>query len=151
MNSMHFRHILLTAIVVLMMSAPVAAQNNDSEGPAIYPNLAADLLSLDVPVIDVRSDEEVEATGTLADAEHIVHTDVDAIAEFIGEGTDSAVVLYCGSGRRAGMVIDTLRERGYGGLVNAGGYANLQQAIEGGGDEDRGDDEDGDDGDDSDG
>lgn len=102
-----------------------------SRGPFVYPTLAAGLVEMDVPVIDVRSESEIEETGTVADATHIPHTDIDAIAEFIGDDTSRAVILYCGSGRRAGLAIDELRERGYHGLVNAGGYEDLRQALEG--------------------
>lgn len=109
-----------------------AEQEDDGErrGPPIYPTLAASLVEMDVPVVDVRSAEEIEETGTLADAEHIPHTQVDRIAAFIGDDTSRAVVLYCGSGRRAGLAIDALRERGYHGLVNAGGYEDLREALQ---------------------
>lgn len=105
--------------------------DGDRRGPPIYPTLAASLIEMGVPVVDVRSDEEVAETGTLADAEHIPHTQVDRIASFIGDNTSRAVVLYCGSGRRAGLAIDALRERGYHGLVNAGGYEDLREALQG--------------------
>ena len=101
-------------------------------GPPIYPTLAAGLIELGVPVIDVRSEAEVEETGTLADAAHIPHTEIDAIVEFIGDDTSRAVVMYCGSGRRVGIAIDALRERGYHGMVNAGGFGDLEQALEAG-------------------
>lgn len=110
-----------------------AEQDHDGEhrGPSIYPTLAAGLIEMGVPVIDVRSEEEVAETGTLADAEHIPHTQVDRIAAFIGEDTSRAVILYCGSDQRAGLVIDALRERGYHGMVNAGGYEDLREALQG--------------------
>lgn len=107
------------------------ASPDQRRGPPIYPTLAASLIEMGVPVVDVRSEEEVAETGTLADAEHIPHTEVDRIATFIGDNTSRAVILYCGSGRRAGLAIDALRERGYHGLVNAGGYEDLRQAMQG--------------------
>ncbi len=107
--------------------APAPADNG---GPNIYPWLAAGLVARGVPVIDVRSAEEIAETGMLADAVNIVHTDTEALIEFIGEDRDRTVVLYCRSGRRAGLAIDKLREHGYRGLVNAGGYQDLAAAIE---------------------
>jgi phage shock protein E len=101
----------------------------DDEGPNIYPRMAAGLMAHDVAVIDVRSAEEVEASGLLAGAVNIPHTDTEALIEFIGEDRDRTVVLYCGSGRRVARVIDTLRELGYHGLVNAGGYQDFASAI----------------------
>jgi len=109
-------------------SAGTGTRND--ERPPIYPWLAAGLIERGVPVIDVRSDEEVEATGLLGDAEHIAHTEIEAIAEFIGEPPGRTVVIYCGSGRRAGRVIEALTGRGYQGLVNAGGYEDLEAALE---------------------
>lgn len=105
-------------------------EDQASRGPFVYPTLAAGLVEMEVPVIDVRSESEIEETGTLAGATHIPHTDIDAIARFIGDDPSRAVILYCGSGRRAGLAIDELRERGYHGLVNAGGYGDLRQALE---------------------
>lgn len=98
-------------------------------GPNIYPTLAADLVRRGVPVIDVRSAEEVDNTGRIADAVNIPHTEIERIAEFIGEDRMRTVVLYCGSGRRAGLAIEALRERGYHGLVNGGGFEDLAGAI----------------------
>lgn len=108
------------------------AQDEDSErsGPWIYPTLAASLIEMGVPVIDVRSAEEVEETGTLAGAEHIPHTEIDALVDFIGDDTARAVILYCRSGRRVARAIENLRERGYHGMVNAGGYDDLRDALE---------------------
>lgn len=107
-------------------------RDDGRRGPRIYPTLAAGLIEMGVPVIDVRSEAEVEETGALAGAIHIPHTEIDAIVEFIGDDSSRAVVMYCGSGRRVGIAIDALRERGYHGMVNAGGFEDLQQALEAG-------------------
>lgn len=107
------------------------AERETRGGPPIYPTLAAALIEMGVPVIDIRSEAEVEETGTVAAATHIPHTDIDAIADFIGDDTSRAVVMYCGSGRRVDLAIEALRERGYHGMVNAGGYENLREALEG--------------------
>lgn len=139
-----FRNFLLMLVMVLFLAAELQAQAEESavaEAPAaeqpgtsdaqpnIYPWLAARLVARGVPVIDVRSAEEVAATGTLADAVNIVHTDTAALIDFIGEDRDRTVVLYCGSGRRAARVIEALREQGYHNLVNAGGYEDLAEAL----------------------
>jgi len=135
---------LLTAalIAVLSLLAPADAAGQDEneadaeqgaeprdEGPNIYPTLAADLVERGVPVIDVRTAEEIADTGRIGNAVHIPHTEIDRIAEFIGEDKMRTVVLYCGSGRRAAMAVAALRERGYHGLVNAGGFEDLAEAI----------------------
>jgi len=121
----------LTALLVLMLAAPLTAQQPPAdEGPNIYPNLGARLVELGVPTLDVRSAEEVEETGLVADATRISHDELDAIEAYLGEDENRAVVIYCGSGRRASRVIEAMRERGYGGLVNAGGYSDLTEALD---------------------
>lgn len=122
-----------TLVLALLLASPLAAQTAPSdEGPNIYPNMAARLVDLGVPVLDVRSAEEVEASGLAPNATRISHDDLEAIEAFLGDDTNRAVVLYCGSGRRASRVIDALRERGYGGFVNAGGYSDLMAALDAG-------------------
>ena len=127
-------------IAAVLFAATAVAQNDATQAPAApttaaarpitYPWMAAGLIERGVPVIDVRSAEEVAETGTIADAENIPHTELDALAAAIGEDRSRTVVLYCGSGRRVGLVIDALRDRGYYGLVNGGGFAELSEAID---------------------
>lgn len=108
--------------------AEQAAEPRD-DGPNIYPTLAAGLVERGVPVIDVRTAEEIAETGRIGNAVHIPHTEIDRMVEFIGEDKTRTVVLYCRSGRRAAMAVEALRERGYHGLVNAGGFEDLAEAI----------------------
>ncbi len=129
---------LLLSLVLMLPTALSALQSDDQETSAetpaetrqIYPHLAAGLIAGDVAVIDVRSAEEVEATGLLAGAVNIPHTRTEDLARFIGENAGRAMVLYCRSGRRVGIAIEALRELGYHGLVNAGGYDDLAAALE---------------------
>jgi len=111
---------------------PQDGPDRSEQAPNIYPNLAAALIEMGAPVVDLRRPEEIEDTGRIEGAENILHTEIDEIAELIGEDTDRAVILYCGSGRRAARAIEALRERGFSGLVNAGGYSDLRSAIDGG-------------------
>lgn len=103
----------------------------DEAGANIYPHLAARLAAMGVPVIDVRTTEELEETGMIDGAVHFPRTDLDAIAERIGQDRDRAVVLYGVTGRGVAGVIEQLRARGFSGLVNAGAYEELADAIEG--------------------
>lgn len=108
---------------------PTGQRADETNGRDIYPRLAAALISEGATVIDVRTAREVEAIGMIDRATLIPHTEVDAIAAHIGEGHDGAVIIYCRSGRRSGLVVEQLDERGYSGLVNAGGYAELSDAL----------------------
>lgn len=119
-------------LITLMMAFAAQAIHAQDDAPNIYPSLAADLVERGALVLDVRSAEEIANTSLLADAEAIPHTQIDDIIALIGEENNRAIVMYCGSGRRAASVIEQLRERGYGGGVNAGGYADLAAALGGG-------------------
>lgn len=120
----------LMALVIGLLATPLAAQQPPPEqGPNIYPKLAARLVELGVPTLDVRTEEEIAETGMAPNATHIPNDQLDAIETFLGEDSNRAVVIYCGSGRRASRVIEAMRERGYGGLVNAGGYTDLTDAL----------------------
>ena len=130
-------------LVVLLLAVPLAAQDSGGQGdsasdngaaaeqePNIYPNLAARLVEMGVPVIDARTAEEIEETGMIEGATNITRDEIDEMAELIGDDRDRAVVIYCGSGRRASLAINTLRDRGFSGLVNAGGYEDLRDALD---------------------
>lgn len=117
-------------LITLMMVLAAQAIHAQDDAPNIYPRLAADLVDRGVLVLDVRSAEEIDNTSLLAGAEAIPHMQIEDIVALIGEDRNRAVVMYCGSGRRAASVIEQLRERGYGGGVNAGGYEDLAAALD---------------------
>lgn len=75
-------------------------------------------------LIDVRSTEEF-SEGHIEGAINIPHDQTDALAEAIGPDPQRSVVLYCGSGRRAGLAAEALQERGYSAVHNAMGYKDL--------------------------
>jgi phage shock protein E len=76
-------------------------------------------------LIDVRSPEEF-AAGSIEGAVNIPYTEVDRIAELIGDELGRRVVLFCRSGGRSGKALAALEDRGYTGLFNATGYTALQ-------------------------
>ena len=80
-------------------------------------------------LIDVRSAAEFEG-GAMPGAINIPYDETDALAEAIGADHDRPVVMYCGSGRRVGIAIEALEERGYRNLYNATGYEALQSAAQ---------------------
>lgn len=74
--------------------------------------------------IDVRTNEEFNA-GHLKAASHIPY---EEIATRIGEVTndkDAIIHLYCRSGRRSGVAMETLKAMGFKNAVNDGGYEDL--------------------------
>lgn len=115
---------LLLIGALLLASAPAAAGNVETER-------AAELISQGAMIIDLRTPEEVEA-GTIAGALTIPHDETDRLKAVIGRDRKQPIVLYCGSGRRVGIALETLDEAGYGSsnLVNGGGYDALSRTLE---------------------
>ena len=79
-------------------------------------------------VVDVRTPEEF-ATGHLARATNVPHTAIAKNLATFGTDKEREIVLYCRSGRRAGLATAELRALGYTSVYNAGGYAELAAAA----------------------
>lgn len=75
-------------------------------------------------LIDVRSVEEYNS-GHLDGAINIPHDQIQTKLNEIGKYKDGSVVLYCKSGRRAGIAQEVLKNNGFTNVVNAGGYSEL--------------------------
>lgn len=76
-------------------------------------------------VIDVRTPQEF-ASGHIAGAINIDHA---VIGQEIGKaqvGKDDTVILYCRSGRRSGIALETLKKMGYSKAQN---YGSLDEAA----------------------
>jgi phage shock protein E len=90
--------------------------------------LATAALAKDV-VIDVRTPQEF-AGGHLAGALNIDHS---VIAQEIGKAPvakDDTVILYCRSGRRSEIAMETLRKMGYSKAVNYGGIDDAAKRLQ---------------------
>ncbi len=75
--------------------------------------------------IDVRTGEEFAA----GHVEQAVNIPYEEIGSHIGEVTrdkDALIYLYCRSGRRAGIAMETLNEMGYMNVVNLESLENAQ-------------------------
>ena len=75
-------------------------------------------------LIDVRTDQEY-IEGHLTDAILIPHPRIVDQFASLEIRKDRQVVLYCRSGRRAGVAEAALRKAGYTNLFNGGGYQML--------------------------
>jgi phage shock protein E len=62
-------------------------------------------------VVDVRSPEEF-AEGHVPGAINIPHTEIDKSLENLMSYADKTIILYCHSGRRAGIAANYLEENG---------------------------------------
>jgi phage shock protein E len=71
-------------------------------------------------VVDVRTPEEF-AAGHVPGAINIPYTDLPAGLEKVTQGGDPQIVLYCETGRRAGIAADTLGKAGFRRLLHLDG------------------------------
>jgi phage shock protein E len=84
-------------------------------------------------VLDVRTQGEFDG-GAIESAVLIPHTEVvariDEIAGLVEGDRSHPVVVYCRSGRRSGVAQADLQAAGFTAVVNGGGYAALQKALD---------------------
>lgn len=74
--------------------------------------------------IDVRSAQEF-AQGHLSDSINISHDIIKEQIAQVAPDKSTPIHLYCQSGRRAGIALDTLKQLGYTNVTNHGGYQDL--------------------------
>lgn len=113
----------LLATLCLLISLPLVA------GEAELNAAVTALQSPDTLLIDVRTAEEF-AAGALPNAERMGHEQIASQISALAPDKDTAIVLYCQSGRRSGIAEESLRAMGYSNLINAGGYEELKFALE---------------------
>lgn len=95
---------------------------------AIFTSSAA--LASDPVWIDVRSAEEFDQQS-YSEAINIEFTEIlQGVAE-AGISKDAQILLYCGSGRRAGIAMEELLNAGFTNVVNRGGLVDVLEAEEG--------------------
>ena len=76
--------------------------------------------------IDVRTAEEYNA-GHLEGAINIPYDEIEQKITAISADKTQDIQLYCRSGRRSGIALETLRSMGYNNVTNAGAYEQLKQ------------------------
>jgi phage shock protein E len=74
--------------------------------------------------IDVRTPEEF-GQGHIAGSINIPYEIIGQEIATITRDVDSDVRVYCRSGRRSGVAMDTLKGMGYANVINEGGYEDL--------------------------
>ena len=80
-------------------------------------------------IVDVRTPEEY-ATGHIAGAINIEYTSIAQGVAKSGISKDDTVILYCRSGRRSSIALDTLKAQGFSKAQNAGGLDEARKALE---------------------
>lgn len=76
--------------------------------------------------IDVRTAEEYKA-GHLEGAINIPYDEIEQKIAAASTDKTADIQLYCRSGRRSGIALETLRGLGYTKVTNAGAYEQLKQ------------------------
>ena len=120
-----FPTVALGALAVLALAALVIAQTTADGTPLIQSDELLDRVARgeELLILDVRSEEEF-AGGRVPGAINIPHTEVESRLDEIAAYGDVEIVLYCRSGRRAGMAAGVLREAGYERLLHLDGDMN---------------------------
>lgn len=77
-----------------------------------------------VVYVDVRTPEEY-ASGHVAGSILIPHDQMEARWEELAQHKDKPIVLYCRTGRRSGLALDVLKEKGFTNVKNGGGFNDL--------------------------
>lgn len=80
-------------------------------------------------IIDVRTESEYNG-GHVAGAVLIPHDDIRKRIHAVVPSKNTPIILYCQSGRRAGIAKSTLESLGYRNVVNAGGYKRVQKIVQ---------------------
>ena len=113
------------ALSLLFLSALlVACGGKDATGRA-----ALQAVESGAVLIDVRTPEEF-AGGHLTDAINIPHGDIVAGVKALQLDEASSIVVYCRTGNRSGIAEGSLRDVGYGNVMNAGAFSELQPVCD---------------------
>jgi phage shock protein E len=79
-------------------------------------------------VIDVRTPGEY-ADGHINGAINISHEKIAQQIAQAGVGKDDKIILYCQSGRRSGLALETLKGMGFSKAENAGGIEQARKVL----------------------
>ena len=119
-NSQH-RFFIFQLILVLgvtsLFSSVLYASESDVSIQSFQNKQAANQNLL---LLDVRSAEEFKE-GHIPGAVNIPHTDLDKIYHLLNNSEDKQRIVYCRSGKRAGMVLDAMTEKGLTNLYHLDG------------------------------
>ena len=119
-------------LCLLFLSATFSSLMSAAEIPKITPKNAAQLVAEGIAVlVDVREPAEWSETGVAASAVLLPKSDFDGAQklwkEFLAQNHGKEVILYCRSGKRAGVVGNALAAQGVK-VANAGGFADWEAA-----------------------
>ena len=98
----------------------------------LFTSIVLGLLSLTAQakdvIIDVRTPQEF-AAGHVEGAINIEHGNIAQQIAKAGVTKDDTVLLYCQSGRRSGIALDTLKGLGFSKAENVGGIEQARKTL----------------------
>lgn len=134
LDRMTRQRIVVVAVTVLVIAVAVAVGVARWQGAydpgedVVSPGAARDLVETGARVIDVRTPEEFEE-GRLEGAVNIPVESDDFDAQVEPLARDATYVVYCASGRRAGIAADRMEELGFTDVYNAGGLEDVAGVV----------------------
>lgn len=128
------KKLLLITLSAFIITGCFSTRNNPDAADHEYsaPQKLYELVTentKDYLLIDVRTAEEYEA-GHIPGAKHIPYETI--LDEIPVSNKDALIIVYCRSGRRSGIALDSLTEAGYTNVINFGSYKSWPgELIEG--------------------
>lgn len=106
----------ITALTLFTLSFTACANEAGSQS-TVESITASDLATLiaanDAPfILDVRTEKEF-AAGHVPGAVNIPHTELEARLAELNDQQDDTIIVYCRSGKRAGMAEEKLQQNGF--------------------------------------
>ena len=100
------------SLIVVLLSFAVQASDRPSISQAQMQSLQSASIAPEYTLLDVRSDEEFQA-GHVPGAINISHKMLSDQLSALPANKDQLVIVYCRSGRRAGIAEQILRDNGF--------------------------------------
>ena len=124
---------MLTRMKLLLLALCLITSGLAAEVAQLTPQAAAKLVAEGKAVlVDVREPTEWAETGVAAPAVLLPKSEFDAgligaWKDFLAKTGHKQIILYCRSGKRAGVVAEALAQQGHP-VANAGGFKDWQAA-----------------------
>lgn len=108
--------------------SPVPGSSSDGSAAVVPGEEARDLVDAGAVLVDVRNPDEY-AAGHVGGAVSIPLESGDFAAGVEPLDRDATYVVYCASGRRAGIAVDRMAELGFTDVHNAGGLEDVADVV----------------------
>jgi phage shock protein E len=109
-------------------SGPASQPSEDADAGVVAPEDAADLVQNGATLIDVRKPDEF-AAGHIEGATSIPLESGDFEAGVEDLDPTEVYVVYCETGRRAGVAVERMTELGFTDVSNAGGLEDVTDVV----------------------